>query len=108
MPVNRRLAAAAGPANPPAEMILATAKLGQPATDGAAGHGGRRAYRLDTATTGRQRLARRNQPTTPLVKERRDGLKPRLDGGDVNHLIKIPTPLLPEHLYVDSFIAFFP
>ena len=107
LPVDRCLAAAAGAANSAAEMVLAAAQLGQPATDGAPSHRGRLAHRLDAATTRRQRLTRRNQPPPALVKERRDGGKTRLDGGDIDHRLKIPSPSLLNHLYLDSFIAFF-
>ena len=98
LPIDRRLAAAAGSANPPAEMILAAAKLGQSAADGAAGHCGGLAYRLHPATARRQRFARRDQPTTALVKKRRDRRKARPDGDDVNHLVKMPASLLPQHV----------
>ena len=108
LPFDRRCATAAGPANAPAEMILAAAKLGQPAADGAAGHRGRLAYRRDAATTGCLRLARRNQPPPALVKERRDRLKARLDGSTINHRLKIPIPLVSGYLHLDSFLAFFP
>src|SRR5216684_2738092 len=90
LPLDRRLATAAGPADPAAEMVLAAAPFGQPATDGASSHRGRLAYRLHPTTTRRQRLARRNQSPPAFVKERRDGLKTRLDGGDIDHLPKIP------------------
>ena len=63
-------------------MILAAAKLGQSAADGAAGHCGGLAYRLHPATARRQRFARRDQPTTALVKKRRDRRKARPDGDD--------------------------
>jgi hypothetical protein len=69
---------------------------------------GRLAHRLDPAATRRQRLARRNQPPPALVKQRRDGLTARRDGGDIDHRLKTPTPPLPEYLYLDPFIAFFP
>jgi hypothetical protein len=59
-----------------------------------------------TAATRRQCLACRNQPPPALVEKRRDGRKPRLNGGDIDHRLKIPTPPLPEYLYLDSFIAF--
>ena len=107
LPVNRCLAAAPGPADPPAEMVLAAAKLDQSATDRAARHRGRRAYRLDAAAARRQRFARRNQPPTPLVKERRDRVKARLDGGDINHPIKISTETNRGDLYRDSIVTFF-
>jgi len=107
LPVDRRLAAAAGAASPAAEMVLAAAPLGQPATDGAPSHRSRLAHRLDPATTRRQRLARRNQPPPALVKERRDGGKARLDGGDIDHRLKIPSAPLLDYPYLDSFIAFF-
>jgi hypothetical protein len=111
VPVDRRLASAAGPANPAAEMVLAAAQFGQPAADGATSHRGRLAHRLahrlDPAATRRQRLARRNQSPPALVKERRDGLKARFDGGDIDHRLKIPTSPLSKYLYSDSFIAFY-
>jgi hypothetical protein len=108
VPVDRRLASAAGAANSAAEMVLAAAQLGQSAADGATSHRGRRAHRLDPAATRRQRLARRNHSPPALVKERRDGLKARFDGGDIDHRLKIPTSPLLKYLYLDSFIAFFP
>ena len=107
LPLDRRLATAAGPADPAAEMVLAAAPFGQPATDGASSHRGRLAYRLHPTTTSRQRLARRNQSPPAFVTERRDGLKTRLDGGDIDHLPKIPTSPLSKYLYPDSFIAFY-
>jgi hypothetical protein len=97
LPIDRRLAPAACSANPSTKMILAIAKLGQSAADGAAGHCGRLAYRLDPATARRQRFARRHQPATALVKERRDCGKARLDGDHVNHPIKMPVLPLPQH-----------
>src|SRR5271155_2205629 len=85
LPVNRRLAAAAGPPHSPPKIIRAAAKLGQPATDRAARHRGCLGYRLDPPPPRRPRFARRNQPPPALVKKRRDGGKARLDGGDVDH-----------------------
>src|ERR1700674_1894462 len=64
--------------------------------------------RLDPAATRRQRLARRKQSPHARVKERRDGLKARFDGGDIDHRLKIPTSPLLKYLYLDSPIAFFP
>src|SRR6266436_3726440 len=63
VPVDRRLASAAGPANPAAEMVLAAAQLGQPAADGATSHRGRRAHRLDPAATTRRPRSSRNGAT---------------------------------------------
>jgi hypothetical protein len=78
LPVNRHLAAAAGPATPPAEMVLAAAKLGQPATNRTARYRGRCAHRLDTALTPPRPAASASLAATsrrPLVKKRRYGVK---------------------------------
>ena len=60
-----------------------------------------------TAAARRQRFARRNQPPTPLVKERRDRVKARLDGGDINHPVNISIKTNRGNLYRDSIVAFF-
>src|SRR5216684_1294552 len=49
--------------------------------------------------------SRRPRSSRPaFVKERRDGLKTRLDGGDIDHLPKIPTSPLSKYLYPDSLL----
>ena len=92
------LAAAAARRTRPPRRSLAAAQVGQAAADRAAGNAGGLRYRLHPATARRPRLARREQPSTALVNKRRDRRKARPDGDHVNHLVKMPASLLPQHV----------
>jgi hypothetical protein len=56
--------------------------------------------------SGRTRLTGREQPPLSLVQNRRERLEASLDGGDVNHSIRISTPAAKSRQFPDSFVAF--
>jgi hypothetical protein len=104
--LGRRLAAAPVSANPRAEHDRTRTQVRQAAIDRAARNPRRPQYRNDPAMPGRTRLTGREQPPLSFVQNWLERLEASLDGGDVNHSVRISAPAVKSRQFPDSFVAF--
>ena len=97
--VGRRLAATSRSAHPLAELSGADLQVGQATADCAAGNPRRTEHRLDPAASGSPRLTRREQAASSFVQKRGHRLEASLDGGRVDHRIRINLQIAQAHRF---------
>src|ERR1700733_669950 len=106
--LGRWLAATPLSANPRAGHHRARTQVCQAAINRTARNPRRPRYRNDAAMSGRTRLTGREQPPLSLVQNWLKRLEASLDGGGVNHSIRISTSAADSRQFLDSFVAFLP
>src|ERR1700722_10620514 len=106
--LGRWLAATPLSANPRAGHHRARTQVCQAAINRTARNPRRPRYRNDAAMSGRTRLTGREQPPLSLVQNWLKRLEASLDGGGVNHAVRISAPAAESPQIPDSFVAFLP
>jgi len=105
--LGRRLTPATGSAHPRAAQRRTRAQIRQAAADRAPRNAGHLRNSRDPAAPGRTRLARRKEPSVPLVQKWSQCIETSFDAGFVDHTRRVAEDPPASSSFPDSFLAFF-